>query len=440
MDSSWLLDLSIILFLILLNGVFAMSEIALISSKPSRLEAAAARGSRSAAIALRHAKDPTDLLSTVQVGITLIGIINGAFGGARFSDPLAQQLIALGLGREIAATLGYIIVVTIITYLSLIIGELVPKRIALVTPERVTMTIIPALDFFSKMMKPFVFVLSKSTLVVYKLLGLKSEQSTGEAELEIKQLLSEGMAQGDFAHDEVKQVERLFAFHDRYVYQLMQPRTTVEWIDLDDSIEEIQETIYKSQHNKLPVGRGSLDQFIGFVEIRELLSLPSIKHETQILKRVRQPLVVPRQQAGSLVLQSMQQSGVEMAFVLDEYGGFLGVVTLFDILEEIIGEVVVEQEEPSVVQREDGSYLADGMLNIDEAKQLFGLPRELEGEERAAFHTLAGFVITGLGTFPKKGDVMEAHGLRFEIVDMDGRRIDQVLVQPLDLEPSIETQ
>lgn len=417
-----------------------MSEIALISSKPSRLEAAAARGSRSAAIALRHAKDPTDLLSTVQVGITLIGIINGAFGGARFSDPLAQQLIALGLGREIAATLGYIIVVTIITYLSLIIGELVPKRIALVTPERVTMTIIPALDFFSKMMKPFVFVLSKSTLVVYKLLGLKSEQSTGEAELEIKQLLSEGMAQGDFAHDEVKQVERLFAFHDRYVYQLMQPRTTVEWIDLDDSIEEIQETIYKSQHNKLPVGRGSLDQFIGFVEIRELLSLPSIKHETQILKRVRQPLVVPRQQAGSLVLQSMQQSGVEMAFVLDEYGGFLGVVTLFDILEEIIGEVVVEQEEPSVVQREDGSYLADGMLNIDEAKQLFGLPRELEGEERAAFHTLAGFVITGLGTFPKKGDVMEAHGLRFEIVDMDGRRIDQVLVQPLDLEPSIETQ
>lgn len=417
-----------------------MSEIALISSKPSRLEAAAARGSRSAAIALRHAKDPTDLLSTVQVGITLIGIINGAFGGARFSDPLAQQLIALGLGREIAATLGYIIVVTIITYLSLIIGELVPKRIALVTPERVTMTIIPALDFFSKMMKPFVFVLSKSTLVVYKLLGLKSEQSTGEAELEIKQLLSEGMAQGDFAHDEVKQVERLFAFHDRYVYQLMQPRTTVEWIDLDDSIEEIQETIYKSQHNKLPVGRGSLDQFIGFVEIRELLSLPSIKHETQVLKRVRQPLVVPRQQAGSLVLQSMQQSGVEMAFVLDEYGGFLGVVTLFDILEEIIGEVVVEQEEPSVVQREDGSYLADGMLNIDEAKQLFGLPRELEGEERAAFHTLAGFVITGLGTFPKKGDVMEAHGLRFEIVDMDGRRIDQVLVQPLDLEASIETQ
>lgn len=136
----------------------------------------------------------------------------------------------------------------------------------------------------------------------------------------------------------------------------------------------------------------------------------------------------------------MQQSGVEMAFVLDEYGGFLGVVTLFDILEEIIGEVVVEQEEPSVVKREDGSYLADGMLNIDEAKQLFGLPRELEGEERAAFHTLAGFVITGLGTFPKKGDVMEAHGLRFEIVDMDGRRIDQVLVQPLDLEASFETQ
>lgn len=417
-----------------------MSEIALISSKTSRLEAAASRGSRSAEIALRHAKDPTDLLSTVQVGITLIGIINGAFGGARFSEPLAQQLIALGIGSELASTLGYIFVVTIITYLSLIIGELVPKRIALVTPERVTMTIIPALDFFSKVMKPFVWVLSKSTLIVYKLLGLKSEQSSGETELEIKQLLSEGMAQGDFAHDEVKQVERLFAFHDRYIYQLMQPRTTVEWIDLDDSIEEIQERIYKSQHSKLPVGRGSLDQFIGFVEVRDLLTLPSLKHESQILKRVKQALVVPRQREASLVLQAMQQSGVGMAFVLDEYGGFLGIVTLFDILEEIVGEVTIEEEEPSVVRREDGSYLADGMLNIDEAKQLFGLPDFLAGQERAAYHTLAGFLITQLGKVPQKGDVIEAYGLRFEIVDMDGRRIDQVLVRPIDSEPSIEPQ
>lgn len=417
-----------------------MSEIALISSKTSRLEAAASRGSRSAEIALRHAKDPTDLLSTVQVGITLIGIINGAFGGARFSEPLAQQLIALGIGSELASTLGYIIVVTIITYLSLIVGELVPKRIALVTPERVTMTIIPALDFFSKVMKPFVWVLSKSTLIVYKLLGLKSEQSSGETELEIKQLLSEGMAQGDFAHDEVKQVERLFAFHDRYIYQLMQPRTTVEWIDLDDSIEEIQERIYKSQHSKLPVGRGSLDQFIGFVEVRDLLTLPSLKHESQILKLVKQALVVPRQRKASLVLQAMQQSGIGMAFVLDEYGGFLGIVTLFDILEEIVGEVIIEEEEPSVVRREDGSYLADGMLNIDEAKQLFGLPDFLAGQERAAYHTLAGFLITQLGKVPQKGDVIEAYGLRFEIVDMDGRRIDQVLVRPIDSEPSIEPQ
>lgn len=417
-----------------------MSEIALISSKTSRLEAAASRGSRSAEIALRHAKDPTDLLSTVQVGITLIGIINGAFGGARFSEPLAQQLIALGIGSELASTLGYIFVVTIITYLSLIIGELVPKRIALVTPERVTMTIIPALDFFSKVMKPFVWVLSKSTLIVYKLLGLKSEQSSGETELEIKQLLIEGMAQGDFAHDEVKQVERLFAFHDRYIYQLMQPRTTVEWIDLDDSIEEIQERIYKSQHSKLPVGRGSLDQFIGFVEVRDLLTLPSLKHESQILKRVKQALVVPRQREASLVLQAMQQSGVGMAFVLDEYGGFLGIVTLFDILEEIVGEVTIEEEEPSVVRREDGSYLADGMLNIDEAKQLFGLPDFLAGQERAAYHTLAGFLITQLGKVPQKGDVIVAYGLRFEIVDMDGRRIDQVLVRPIDSEPSIEPQ
>lgn len=428
LDSSILLDLFIVLFLIVLNGIFAMTEIALISSKPAKLEVEAGRGKRSAKIALHYAKDPTDLLSTVQVGITLIGIINGAYGGARFSTPLAEAFVGLGMDAGYAGTVAYVTVVTIITYLSLIIGELVPKRIALVSPENVTMTIIPALDVFSKLMKPFIWVLSKSTLFLFKLLGLKAEQSSGETELEIKQMLFEGAQQGQFAHEEVQQVERVFAFHDQLIYELMQPRTTLEWIDLEDDMDDIKRAVYESKHNKLPVGRDTLDEFVGYIDVRDVLTLPTLREPSQILKRIKQPLIVPKQREASQVLQMMQKNGVEIAFVLDEYGGFLGMVTLFDILEEIVGEVMIEEEMPEVVRREDGSYLADGLLGIEDLKRTFNIRDARFDEGKNSYHTLAGLVIYALGDFPKRGDVVEAYGLRFEVVDMDGKRVDQVLV------------
>ena len=428
LDSSILLDLFIVLFLIVLNGIFAMTEIALISSKPAKLEVEAGRGKRSAKIALHYAKDPTDLLSTVQVGITLIGIINGAYGGARFSTPLAEAFVGLGMDAGYAGTVAYVTVVTIITYLSLIIGELVPKRIALVSPENVTMTIIPALDVFSKLMKPFIWVLSKSTLFLFKLLGLKAEQSSGETELEIKQMLFEGAQQGQFAHEEVQQVERVFAFHDQLIYELMQPRTTLEWIDLEDDMDDIKRAVYESKHNKLPVGRDTLDEFVGYIDVRDVLTLPTLREPSQILRRIKQPLIVPKQREASQVLQMMQKNGVEIAFVLDEYGGFLGMVTLFDILEEIVGEVMIEEEMPEVVRREDGSYLADGLLGIEDLKRTFNIRDARFDEGKNSYHTLAGLVIYALGDFPKRGDVVEAYGLRFEVVDMDGKRVDQVLI------------
>ncbi|MFY9946166.1 MAG: hemolysin family protein [Exiguobacterium chiriqhucha] len=430
-DSSIVIDLLIVLFLIVLNGIFAMTEIALISSKPAKLEVEANRGKRSAEIALKYSKDPTDLLSTVQVGITLIGIINGAYGGARFSAPLGELFAQLGMSAQYAPTVGYVVVVTIITYLSLIIGELVPKRIALVAPEKVTMAIIPALDVFSKVMRPFIWILSKSTLFLFKLLGLKAEQSSGETELEIKQLLFEGAQQGAFAHEEVQQVERVFAFHDQLIYELMQPRTTLEWVDLEDDMDDIKKSIYESKHNKLPVGRDTLDEFVGYIDVRDILTLPTLREPSQILKRIKQPLVVPKQREASQVLQMMQKNGVEIAFVLDEYGGFLGMVTLFDILEEIVGEVMIEEETPEVVRREDGSYLADGLLGIEDLKRTFGIRDNRFDEGRNSYHTLAGLVIYALGDFPKRGDVVEAYGLRFEVVDMDGKRVDQVLVSEL---------
>lgn len=429
-SSIWI-DLMIVLFLIVLNGIFAMTEIALISSKPSKLEVEANRGKRSAQIALKYSKDPTDLLSTVQVGITLIGIINGAYGGARFSTPVGNAFEQLGMSAQSASTVGYVLVVTVITYLSLIIGELVPKRIALVAPERVTMAIIPALDLFSKVMRPFIWILSKSTLFLFKLLGLKAERTDGETELEIKQLLFEGAQQGQFAHEEVQQVERVFAFHDQLIYELMQPRTTLEWIDIEDSMADIKAAVYESRHNKLPVGRGTLDEFVGYVDVRDVLMLPELAAPSDILKQIKQPLIVPKQREASQVLQMMQQTGSPIAFVLDEYGGFLGLVTLFDILEEIVGEVMIEEEAPDVVRREDGTYLADGLLSIEDLKRTLGIRDARFDEGRNAYHTLAGLVIYMLGDFPKRGDIVEAYGLRFEVVDMDGKRVDQVLISIL---------
>ncbi|WP_042352532.1 hemolysin family protein [Bacillus massiliigorillae] len=432
MDSSWLIDFLIVLLLILFNGVFAMTELALISSNPSKLQYEANRGKRSAKLALQYTKDPTNLLSTVQVGITLIGIINGAFGGARLSTPLADILSGFGLNSEYAYSISYIIVVTVITYLSLIIGELVPKRIAIVAPERVSMTVISSMDTFSKLMRPFIWILSKSTLFLFSFLGLKQERSTEETEFEIRQLLSKGAQEGAFEHDEVQQVERVFAFHDQRAYELMQPRTTLEWIDLEDSVDEITEMIINSKHNKLPVGRASLDDFVGYIEVRDLLTELPLENMQALMKKLKQPLVVPRaMDDASIVLQLMQKNGSEIAFILDEYGGFLGLLTLFDILEAIVGEIPVEEEQPELVVRHDGTFLADGLLHIDDLKRALHLTQPLPDEDRSSYHTVAGLLIYLLGDLPERGSRVTCQGYSFEVVDLDGKRIDQILIEPI---------
>ncbi|MEH6943936.1 hemolysin family protein [Bacillus sp. JJ722] len=431
MDSSWLIDFSTVLLLILFNGIFAMTELALISSNPSKLQYEANRGKRSAKLALHYLKDPTDLLSTVQVGITLIGVINGAFGGARLSAPLAEILSGLGLSGEYAYSVSYIIVVTLITYLSLIIGELVPKRIAIVAPERVSMAVISSMNAFSKVMRPFIWILSKSTLFLFSFLGLKQEHSTEEAEFEIKQLLSKGAQEGAFEHDEVQQVERVFAFHDQRAYELMRPRTTLEWIDIEDPIDEISQSIKNSKHNKLPVGRGSLDDFVGFIEVRELLTKLPLQQKQDLMTKLKQPLVVPRAMDASIVLQLMQKNRSGIAFILDEYGGFLGLITLFDILEAIVGEIPVEEEQPELVLRHDGTFLADGLLHIDDLKRALQLKQPLPDEDRSSYHTVAGLLIYLLGDLPERGSRVTCQGYSFEVVDLDGKRIDQVLIEPI---------
>ncbi|MGM9927464.1 MAG: hemolysin family protein [Bacillus sp. (in: firmicutes)] len=443
MDSSWLLDLSIVLLLILCNGIFAMTELAILSSSASKLEYEARKGKRSAKLALHYLTDPTDILSTVQVGITLIGIINGAFGGAKLSSPLASVLSNIGLSGVYAQSISYIIVVTIITYLSLIIGELVPKRIALVAPERISMLVISTMDIFSKIMRPFIWILSKSTLFLFRFFGMKEERSSEEAEFEMKQLLSKGVKEGMFEHDEAQQVERVFAFHDQFAYELMQPRTTLEWLDLEDSNKELSQNILASKHNKLPVGWGSLDEFAGYIDVRDFLDDLPIEQNQQILAKIKQPLVVPKQMDASVVLQLMQKTGNAMAFVLDEYGGFLGMITLFDILEAIVGEIPIEEEQPELAVRHDGSYLADGLLHISDLRRSLHLEEPFPGEEQSSYHTVAGLFIFLHGDLPKKGSRVTCQGYSFEVVDLDGNRIDQILIEPLpkseETEPEKET-
>ncbi len=437
MDSSWLLDLSIVLLLILCNGLFAMTELALLSSNPSKLEYEARRGKSSAKLALRHHTEPTDILSTIQVGITLIGIINGAFGGARLSTPFTEFLLSLGLHAEIAQPISYVTVVGLITYLSLVVGELVPKKLAIVAPERISMLVIPMINFFSKGMKPFIWLLSKSTLSIFRVFGLKEERTSDEAEYEMKHLLSKGVQEGMFAHDEAQQVERVFAFHDLFAYELMQPRTTLEWIDLEDSSKEITEALLKSKHNKLPVGTGSLDQFKGYIDVRDILAELPIEDTNQVSQKLKKPLVVPKQMDAGAVLKLMQQDGSSLAFVLDEYGGFLGMITLFDILEAIVGEIPIAEEKPELIKRHDGSWLADGLLHIDDLKRALSISEPFPGEEHSNYHTVAGLLIYLLGSLPSKGSRVECHGYLFEVVDLDGNRIDQVLIERIAIKDKV---
>lgn len=428
----WLINLIIVLLLILANGIFAMTELALLSSKRSKLEKAMDDGKKSAHVALELLDRPTDLLSTVQVGITLIGIVNGAFGGAALSGPVINWLAQFGWIAPYASTIGYILVVTIITYISLVIGELVPKRVALVSPERVTMWLAPPMRFFSIVLRPFIWVLSKSTSSIFRLIGLDRLQTKDETEDEVRQLLIRGTKEGTFNRSEAEQVSRVFDFHDLYAYELMEPRTVTEWIDLADEPNTILQELRQARHRNLPVGHGDLDHFVGFIDAKEILST---EHPVKELERlIQSPLIVPRQLKATVLLERMRKETVSIAFVLDEYGGFLGMITLFDILEAFVGEISSVEEEPELVMRKDGSFLADGLLHIDDLKRTLGYTDDLPGEQLNAYHTVAGLILYMLGDVPTRGSAVVIGSYRFEVVDLDGRRVDQILIERIEHE------
>lgn len=422
--------LLVVVVLTIANGLFAMSETAVVSSRRARLQERADRGDPSAARALALANDPNVFLSTVQIGITLIGIVLGAFGGSRFSGPVADWLEHLPIVGRFADSLGFLIVVLVITFGSLVVGELVPKRIALNNPERVAAIVAGPMSTLSRMVTPFVWLLGASTNGLLKLLRIRENDDPPVTEEEVGVLLQQGMLAGVFHPREQEITERLFDLADDRVSAHMTPRPDVIWIDAAATPEAIRATVEQHPHGRYPVGEGSLDNLTGIISIRQLLLRESDELWT-LPTTIEPPVVVPESTMALTALEMFRQSGQNLAVVVDEYGGVAGVISITDILEALVGEIAAPGDNirEYAFQRPDGSWLIDGSLPADELAELLDI-RDLPGEAEGLFETTAGFIIAQLGTIPDAGESFEIEGWRFEVVDMDGRRVDKLLVTP----------
>lgn len=421
------LELAAVLFLILLNGFFAMSELAVVSARKIRLQQLAEEGSRGARTALALQEDPSRFLSTVQIGITLIGVINGAVGGATLADRLAPVLDAIPALAGYGQTLSIAIVVMVITYLSLIAGELVPKRIALNNAEAIASFAAPIMRSLSRATAPFVWLLGASTEAMLKLLRVPEKAEQMVTEEEVKSLIAEGTASGVFDPGEKRMIEGVMRLADRTVRSIMTPRPEVMWLDIDDEPDNIKREIRETRHSRFPVCRGDFDDVIGVVHTKDLLHRLLQDGPFDLRADVRDALVVHDGTEVMRLLELFKQSGEQIAIVVDEYGTVEGITTLTDVLEGIAGELPDDGGENSdIVRRADGSLLIDGMMAVEEVEAHLGL-KSLRDED-SGYHTLAGFLLFKLGRIPTAGEYADHDGYRFEVVDMDGRRIDKVLV------------
>jgi putative hemolysin len=432
-----ILEVLIILLLILANGILSMSEIAIVSARKLRLQQKAGEGDSGAQAALGLANSPNRFLSTVQVGITLIGTLAGAFGGATLADELNLRLQAVPEVAPYSSALSIAFVVLAITYLTLILGELVPKRVALSDPERIAYLTARPMNSLSMVMAPVVFILSASTEIVIRALGIKPYVEPPVTEEEIRVLIDQGTHAGVFEEEEQDIVERVFRLGDRRVDALMTPRADVVWLDVSDSAEEVRSKIKDNAYSLFPVCKGSLDNVLGVVQAKDLLACNLKDKGLDLKSSLLPPLFVPESMRALKVLERFKQTGVHLAIIVDEYGGVQGLVTLTDLLEAIVGDIphIDELGEPEKVQREDGSWLMDGMLPIDEFKDTFGLDRMPE-EENGLYQTIGGFVMMCLERIPTVGDRFEWGGLKIEVVDMDDNRVDKLLVTPTGAVPS----
>ncbi|MCU0762736.1 MAG: hemolysin family protein [Hydrogenophaga sp.] len=422
------MEIAILIALILLNGLFAMSELALVSARKVRLQKLIDEGDKAAVAAVKLGEDPTRFLSTIQIGITSIGVLNGIVGEAALAAPLALWLTTLGVAEPYNGYAATGLVVVLITYFSIVVGELVPKRIGQSHPETLARLVARPIDWLAIATKPFVLLLSVSTQWLLKLLGVKESTGGGVTEEEIHAMLAEGTTSGVIESHEHTMVRNVFRLDDRQIGSLMVPRSDVAVLDLDDPFEVHMKLLESSDHARFPVVRGDLNDVKGVLSARQWLAQALSGGARELAEQPLQPpLYVPETITGMELLDNFRQSDVHMAFVIDEYGEVQGIVTLQDLIEAITGEFSPRDPETSwAVQRDDGSWLLDGHIPVPELKDRLAL-QTVPDEERGRYHTLSGMMMLLTGRLPKITDTAIWEGWRLEIVDMDGRAIDKVL-------------
>ncbi len=422
-----LLELVLIGLLVLLNGAFAMSELAIVSARRARLQALQRRGSAGAAAALALADDPQRFLPTVQVGITLVGILAGAFGGARLSVPLGAALDLIPGVAPFGTEVAFVLVVMVITYLSLIVGELVPKQLALRNPEAVAVAVARPLAVLARITAPVVWLLSSSSSLLMRLLGANRPVESAVTEEEVKAVVAEGATSGAIETEERHMIERVLRLADKPVRALMTPRPELEWIDRSGPAAEVAERIRASPVTRFIVADGRIDNVVGVVAAKDLLDQLLAGATLSVARALRRPIVLPDTLSALDALERLRGDPIGLALVMDEYGSFEGVVTASDLLEAIVGELgpaPQSAESRPAVKRHDGSLLLDGMMASDELKARLDLP-DLPAE--GTYHTVGGLMFALLRRVPREGDRIAWAGWRFEVIDMDGRRVDKVL-------------
>lgn len=425
------MDVLLLAGLIFLNGLFAMSEIALITSKRAKLQRAADSGDTSAQKALELGADPNRFLSTVQVGITSIGVLSGIVGESALAGPLALWFEGLGVEVIYASYLGTGIVVVVITYFSIVLGELVPKRLGQSNPEAVARLIAKPIAALALLTRPFVKLLSASTRFVLRILGVKERNQSEVTEEEIQAVLAEGTEAGLIESHEHTMVKNVFRLDDRQIASLMVPRADIVYLDVEDSIEQSLKTIGQTDHARFPVVKGGLENVIGVVNARKLLSRITAGEKPDLHLGLEEAIYVPETLTGMELLDNFRSSGRHMAFVVDEYGEALGLVTLQDLIEAITGEFKPRDPAQSwAVERDDGTWLLDGHIPVPELKDCLGLSGVPE-EEKGRYHTVSGMFMLLSGKLPKEGDKVVWEDWEFEIMDMDRKTIDKVLASPV---------
>jgi len=420
-------DLLIIAGLIVLNGVFAMSELAIVSARTTRLQAAEQKGSGAATTAMALAADPGKFLSTVQIGITLIGIIAGAYSGASLGAPVGERLAILGVPLEYADDLGFVTVIALTTYFSLVVGELVPKQLALRAAVPISLVMARPMALLAKIAAPLVWVLDTSSGLLIRLFGVRRGGQASVTAEELHMIFADATNQGVIEAEQQQILTGAVRLAERPVREVMTPRTEIDWVDVSASEDDIKQAIEDSPHSLLPVADGSPDAILGVVKVREVLALMVADRTVDLRQLMKKADIVPDQLDAMDALRSLQQAEVAMAMVHDEYGHLDGIVTPVDLLTALVGQFVSDQDEgdaPLIVERTDGSMIVSGSMSADE----LGDRLQINYSEDREFATAAGFVLSVLKKLPLEGESFVEQGWRFEVVDMDGRKIDKLLV------------